>query len=354
MNKKITKFILPVCLLSSVFTISSCNKDVFTGKVQLTYGEIRDTDYLPGDDIKEITYERLELMIKSKESFALAIDGNAGCSCWVTFQRDCLIPYINETHARIYVIMSSEFTGKSDKFGLYVEAGGMPAISLFNKGSLAYEASYAKNSRQIFESKKSFYEFMEQYSLLPKMYYISENTFDSYVTQEKDFFFYATLTDCPDCNEVNKQFVFNWTSSNTLNQNIYLLDGAKYWGDKTEKARIKAKMGLDAESDPQLGWETGYVPSFQVRHGGTVLDMITVYNDSRDTETGIVNSYFTQERLQYMPFLENDTTIKNKVLNGMTLTASEWGSGGNNYRADLYVQKYINPIVKLFFETYLK
>lgn len=343
MKRKITKFLLPLALFLSFSSLVSCGAKPFTGRVHLDYGEIRDSSLDVLDSIPMSTYNNLKSKIINKESFYIFIKGKEGCGCWTDLNYNGA-RYINETHTRAMLISYVEFINQSDCFGLYTEQLDMPSVAIFNRGKLVYQIHHTNNGK-IMDKYDNFKQFMDEHVYVPKMYYISKTTLDSYLASTKEFNLYIARSDCGDCQQVNKDVLYSWQekTSENVEKPLYIFDVQDYYADKTNYQLLKNSLGLSEEGNQTYGWSTGFVPTFQNRTGSTINDMITVYNDScKDT---IVSSYFSQARLTNLKFLTNDTTIKDKVLDGMRI---------ENFDRNQFYNNYHKPLTNLFLNTYVK
>lgn len=355
-NKKI-KFLLPLTLFLSFSTLISCGQKPFTGKVILDYGTYREENIDSITSLEESSYDSVTSMINHKDSFILVIY-SMGCSCWdVDFAPVCT-RYINETHADVHYICVNQFYNK-DSLGLYLVPADMPSVALFSRGRLVVQSVYRRDDRDTFRNYDKFKSFMDSHVVLPKMYNISKSVLDSFLLNNKDFNLYVAKNSCPDCLRVNEKVLTSWSDSipNTVSNPIYIFDIQKfnyketdpnYWYDKdkgiTTYQHLKDIYGLSETYNTTLGWENGMVPTFQNRTGEIINDMITVYNDTYDEASKKVKSYFTAERLEHMSFLK-DSTIEPKVLNGLTI---------DNFSQEDYEKAYVNPIINLFLQTYIK
>ena len=257
----------------------------------------------------------------------------------------------------IKFLKSKIFIGK-DSLGLYLEASDLPSIAVYERGKLKIQSVYLRDDKMIFKSYNKFKEFIDGNVFLPKMYYVEKDVLDSYINQDKEFNLYVARSACGDCNAVTTEVLYDWNQNvETVNDLLYVFDIQEYYPSSTatdeQKAyyqEIKDVYGLSEKNNPSLGYSTGMVPTFQRRKGNTIKDMIVVLNDSVDRESNKIKSYFASERVGQMPFLK-DAKIKT-ILDGMELT-SEQVSNWRTYKSE-FNSTYHYPIVKLFFETYVK
>lgn len=343
---------------SAVTFLSSCgtqNAEI----INLDYGTYRENNISTIEEIEEMGYDELTSRLNKKESFAFAIY-TSGCGCWTRDFAPVLVQYINDTHVNISYINALQFQGKNN-LGLYLVASDMPSIVIVNKGTISVQSVYYRDDKKIFINLDKFKSFMESHVRLPKMYYISKNILDSWIDEDKEFNLYIAKNSCGDCRRVNTTVLNEWNSkTNEANENLYIFDiqpynysssSPYYWYDEslgiTTYQHYKDIYGMSESINTNLGWGDGYVPTFQRRKGSQVLDMITVYNDSYNSDTKTITSYFSSSRLPYLSFLLN-SEIENKILDGLHLVYSDFDEQKVQYES-----KYINPIIDLFLKTYV-
>lgn len=344
MKKKLFTFLsLPVAILGSL-SLFSCNKSTFTGKVHLDYGRYYSerVDTFPVN----CSLDAFEKKLKRKESFPIIVY-EPSCSCWSDFQEYAFTDYVNDTGVEFVIMSKAQLEDKPH--GLYL--GSSLMMGIFNNGSLVYQISYDKNI-SLFKQKSEFYSFMEDHIELPNYYWISRSDLETFYNDpEKEYNLYIAGVGCPDCGRVNTTIQAWQDKYSHFNEVFYVFDVFIYKdvsGTKTEDYfSFMNQYGLSSEGNEYFGWNNGYVPTFQHRKGSQVLDAITTHNDKQDEGSNTVISYFSEERLPHLLFLKDDTTIANKVLDGMEYK-DYWGN------REKYESKYINPIVKLFIETYTK
>lgn len=354
MKKVISACLLSIAIASSSVLFSSCQKQG-SGKIHLDFGLIKKESINNITELPELKYNDLLSKISHGDSFLLAIY-NEGCGCWTDFQ-PVLTQFINETHCSVEYINVYEFAGK-DELGLYLVPSDLPSIAVYEKGQLKIQSVYIRDDRTIFKSYTKFKDFINGNVVLPKMYYIEKDVLDSYIAENKEFNLYIARKECPDCNAVTTDVLYDWSKSvENVENYLYIFDIQEYYPSSTatdeQKAyyqEIKDTYGLSDKNNPTFGYSTGMVPTFQRRKGNTIKDMMVVLNDSVDKENSKIKSYFTSERVGQMSFLK-DAKIK-AILDGMELTA-EQVTNWRSYKAEYY-SNYHYPITKLFIETYIK
>ena len=200
---------------------------------------------------------------------------------------------------------------------------------------------------------KKFKELMASSIDLPMIYRIGIDSLLNFINEGEEFNLYVGRDTCPDCARINPYlFEYGRKLSGKIDDKLYYFDIDPFRDDKDEHykyAEIKALCELDEISNPTMGWEEGKVPTLQHWKDGTTYDMITVYNDTIK-ERVVTSSYFTEERINNLPFLKDDKTLKNKVLQGLEVKILDSETETRNN----YEQTYVNPIINLFLSTYVK
>ena len=346
-SKKLT--VLASTLMIGFSLISCGNND---NLIRLDYGNIHSYNIQNLAEIPEQTYDSLTSAIKNTESFMLMIyNDTAGCGdCWANFQR-VLVEFVNEYHVDVMYIGRSQIVDKADTYGLYLVAGDLPSIAYFKRGKLVRQTTYIstnENDRKIFNSYKSFIEHINKNVILPKMYYIDKDVLDKKISNNEEFTIYFARSGCGDCKKVNTGFLHSWVDSlkGSEEENLYVFDLQKYYGTDAYQP-LKDGYGLSDVNNPILGYSTGMVPTFQHRKGSEVKDMVVVYNDYFAKDSNTLVSYFTQERVNAMPFLKGKEG--DFVLDGKTFSDTDKA----NWRDSVQAEKH-NPILQLFFDEYIK
>ena len=334
-----------ILLACSLTALTGCvNKGTGSTKVNLLYGNIREANITNITELDELEYDELSSLIAHKENFILATF-NPTCGCWDDYQKP-LTYFINKYHYDIKYMDINKLSGKDEKYGIYSVAGDLPGIVFFKNGKITKQAKYYGNPKpNIFKKNEDFEQFVLQNVNLPKMYYVTKTVLDGYITDNKEFILYASLTNCPDCATLEEKYLKDWNNKvNTINAEVYVFDILPYLiaGQSQE---IRDELGLSATSNPTFGWETGYVPTFQRRVGSSITDMITVINDR--VEDGKIVSYFSSERVNASPSLRGNAS--KYIVNGRDHAEV---TDKPAWRLEEYeLQK---DAIKTFFDTYIK
>lgn len=329
-------------------------------KIALDTGNIYSST-ISYSDFHELDYDELEALTIDKESFVLVTFNDRNCGCWRDFC-PLFVKFANEHKYQVKLFDVGLFSGHSNKFGVYSVTNHMPGICFFRRGKLIRQTVYGKNAennRKMFKDYKYFEPFMLDNVILPKQYYLEKEVLDEKIASNEEFSLYVARTSCGDCARIEKDYIHAWTDANknvTLSQPLYIFDIQKYRSDMTVYQEIKDTYGLSNAINTDFGFDTGYVPTFQRWKNGNIVDMITALNDSVD-ENLKVTSYFNSERITKSPLLRNsgDSYLYDqKVVTENEVNRIEYE--GHVYimlKQDVQFEWHL-PVVKLFFNTYIK
>lgn len=287
---------------------TSCTKETVT-QVALEFGRkynaelpLWDTDstsstYLVGN-LKLIAYTDLTALITTKkQSFVLLVaDVNTSCTCFSTF-RSTLLSYIKNTNAYIYAIKPSEFNGGVNQYNLNVSsAEGAESVAIFEKGVLKYQRQRNGQEDSWSNDISVFQAWMDARVSISSMLYIDIKQLDAAIkgTLSLNGFDQFTIGffrgRCGDCSYLAEHFLT--TYNQTEHAESYLIDcdvpgihdpkdGTTDPTDESKAtwAKFKKDYGLASEVNTAYGYSTGYVPCFQNRQNGEVVDMEVYDND---------------------------------------------------------------------------
>ena len=355
------KSLLFLSVLTAI-SLASCGNDIDTTKIALDYGYDYKNDIVNIEEV-EIGYTSLTNLIDNKESFVLLIYHNPTCGCWTDFN-PLAVQFMNKYNVVFHSFDNALLEGKNN-YGIYQGTDAMPGICFFRRGQLIRQSIYGKldiNNRKMFKD----YEALEQYLFdniyLPKMTYIDKDTLDSKISNNEDFALYVARAGCGDCRTVNQQVLYSWNDVNTtVNHMMYIFDIEPYFARKPAEGdpeydekyakyeaylAFKTTYGLSEAGNETFGYGTGYVPTFQIRKGSTISDMITVLTDSVDANR-VVSSYFNQTRISNSSLLRNTGDIY--LFDGKELTEEQ----KQNWRTTVQLSWH-KPIVELFLNSYIK
>ena len=128
-------------------------------------------------------------------------------------------------------------------------------------------------------------------------------------------------------------------------------------GDEETYQEIKDKYLLSTTTNPELGFEQGVVPTFQVYEKGVLKDMSVYVNEGTLTYSEAdgcyyaSNAYYNETRNSKLHYLDN---VEVKDLTKVKIAKEEVIEYKNNYYWDIsYSSQYYDPILKGFLDKYL-
>ena len=356
------KSLLFLSVLTAISLASCGGSDIDTSKIALDYGYDYKNDIVNIEEV-EIGYTSLTNLIDNKESFVLLIYHNPTCGCWTEFN-PLAVQFMNKYNV-VFHSFDNALLENEDNYGIYQGTAAMPGICFFRRGQLIRQTIYGKldiNNRKMFKDYDALEQYLFDNIYLPKMTYIDKDTLDNKIASNEDFALYVARAGCGDCKSVNQQVLYSWNDVNTtVNHEMYIFDIEPYYARKPAETdpeyeekyakyeaylAFKTTYGLSEAGNEKFGYGTGYVPTFQIRKGSTITDMITVLNDSVNAEK-VVSSYFTQARISSSPLLRNTGDIY--LFEGKVLTDEQ----KQNWRTTVQLSWH-RPIVELFLNTYIK
>lgn len=315
-------------------TICSCGQ---SGKIQLFYGQ---TMY---DTTVELTYEELASKIDDKENFFVVTTPASNCGCWVTNQR-LINSYIEDNDIFIYTINYSSFQigeNKLDRFDIDLRSDRQ-TYAIFDKGELVKNIVYDSKDF-IFSKEDSFEDFMEETFSFPEMFYLSKEQLDYLSENNYNFVIYFSRSNCGDCTYIDKNFLQKYSLK--MDEPLYILDcetipGLREYdeqGQLTEESSIKwnkfkNEYGLSDVINEKYGYGVGFVPTFFYVEGKKdtsfiedIKDASVTFNDTVEkinNEYVVTSSFYTEERLPNLSYLQFDNLKFDKVLKDLKINES--------------------------------
>ena len=397
------KILLPLASLTLIGGLFSCKDNVApkSEKVHLSFGSLFDEEasnpnehfYQNGitnviDDVEVFSYspyaprKKISSLIDKKESFLLVVVHEESCTCWTGWRNNCLIPYMKETNARIYLALESELDvkveGVSYAESLGIELGGYDVMCIFSKGKLKYQ-KMDKLGSKFHDSYANFKGWMNEKVSHSQLMAVNKNQLDALYNGDKDFSIYYGRESCGDCGFYETHFLFDYLEKNKLKEDFYYIncdvvgiryeENGKYDSTSSLWPDFKSDYGLAYGEDNPGGFGSGYVPTIlrispdNGKKIGSVIKAVDVYfNDSfakQEDETWLIqDSYFDETRLDttYLSYLKNDVSIPNekKVFKGVNLGKYEGESSAFYSWYQEKASEYHNEYAKAFINAYLK
>lgn len=364
--KKSCLFLLPFMIVPFV---TSCGQ---SGKIDLVYGQMID------NQLTNVSYTSLATMIKDEKTFILTVAPSTNCTCWNTF-KNILYGYIGEKHVKVYTIKNTEFYNADSKlmdtFGMTV-LSDRETFAIFENGQLRQHRVYDQKD-YIFKQQKDFEKYMEEVVNLPRAFEINLTQLDSVYASGKEAVIYFARNNCGDCSYVDTHYLKQYIKENASMNDMYILDcealGIRVYDENnnlTPESQVawqafKDKYGLSNAVNTELGYNTGYVPTFQLVKGNgvsyatSVESMAVAFNDTVSEVDGkyvVTESYYTSERLAKLSYATN---VQTNVIKGLELSADDVTvyTIGSSFKYIAWkhssAEKYHNPLLKAFLDENL-
>ena len=208
-------------LASTSALVFGCNKNDKNDKISLSFGDytVNMENFSDYDATYkyDLTYAELEAKL-GKENFAVAVCATDGCGCW-TYLSGLIKDYVSRNHVVIYRIKDTEFVGKNDH-GLKVIQNSS-SFGLINLDKKARTISSANGDKET-EKQNMFDAFMNRYSALPRMYYVSSNDVKNKIIKEGvNATVYFGRSYCQDCTYIDKHILIPYFQNHKGTLYIY-------------------------------------------------------------------------------------------------------------------------------------
>ena len=391
MSKKKT-VLLAFSALAFAGGMTACTKEVIT-PVQIEFGRKYDADLPLWDydstsrtykvgNVKDIDYDHLadssSGLVGRKLNFVLLIaDVTTDCNCFAKF-KSSITSYIQSSNAFFYSINPSEFKDK-DALGLKVStAEGSESIAIFENGAVKYQRQRAGEADTWSTNADTFKTWMNARVKVSNMLYIDVLQLEKLVVDPSSFagsnhavigFFRDR---CPDCSYLSDHFLKNYNL--TEHAESYVIDcdvpglhdpkdgtTASTTESKAQWTAFKALYGLAKSSDPEFGFDTGYVPAFQFRRADSVYDMAVYVNDSlalnSDKSTCSIASTYWDGTRSHDFFTSLASTVATNFLTIdalKSIPSSDYEEdSGDYYWAHDKAAVYHDPLMKGFLDYYI-
>lgn len=310
--KKITSLMCALMLFLSIISGCSCSKN----KASLAIGDMNASKYV------DINFDELDSMKANKESFVLYFHRE---TCGHCQDFDPIInSVIKKRHLIIYSVDLDYVRMPGDHELRVLE--GTPSLVVYKDGEILFKTDPSKNDKY-FTSGEGFESFLDKYTYMPTMYYISRSDLRNKIDNDESFIVYYSDGECFDCKSMYDNYLKDFLKENTdtkkfyvietRNEGVRLIDGLvnqEQWNE------FKKEFGLSKEGNSTFGYDVGYVPTLQYYKDGELSDMLVYLNDIKETvsdnEDGTKNIKIVDSYYDDNPFIGKtmlNTEYKNKV-----------------------------------------
>lgn len=359
MKKIKSLFIAPLALVSLM--ASSCSSG--SSKIALIFGDKN------ASDVVEITYNDLKSKIEEKETFILTVQPDTACYCWSDFY-PIVKNYLTEKHLIVYHIKYDAF-GDKDNLGLNIRKG-YTSFAISENGE--WKQNLISDGNDIFKSADKFSTYMSEVAYLPHYFFVNLEDVNNMRKSEEQSVVYFARSNCPDCSYVDKTTLREFAKNNIYRKDMYILDCEnigirEYVDDKKSEltpeskvawANFKMQYGLANNYNETYGYDSGYVPTFQVikaENGETKYVSGCVYfNDTlekRGDNYYVKTSFYSEKRAANLQYLSDFSGTK--VLEGLEVSKDDAKDYGGYIAWNQKAQsKYHAPLLEAFLNYYVK
>lgn len=344
----------PLILLSAFTLLTaglcSCQSGGDNTPVKLLFGT---KEFIAQEEVDATSHMKkladksaLDSLIEHQDNFILIVLGDAHetCGCWNDFHESNIVRYQKETNVLFYYLYQRELKGED--YGL--DLGSEKAtIGIFRNGQLAYQNDDGKETSDFNKKYSVFHSWMEARVALPRVYFLTRDQLNSLYEDTLPFTIYFSRQTCGDCAYMQSHAYRSYFESHPTGiEDSYVIDldavgigsiekdGIIYFRSTSANATpeqkeaqaqyeaFKAEFGLVETKDNPAGYNEGYVPTiFHInpegngKKTGDVIDLSGVFYNDEVQEGIIVDTYFTEDRLQLecLSYLR-ESSIENKVL----------------------------------------
>ena len=341
-----------ILFLSSLMLVSSlvgCGKQ--ESKFMLTYGR-----YLLNEEkasLNEIDYSDLEdRMLKDGkhfgENFLLATyDEGSMCSCWISHFGPTLEKFVKDYHYEVYCIANDKF-GSQEDFGIkHYPNKSKPTLALIENGKVGKQFVY-NTTADMFDKADALKQELDKYIKAPKIFKVSQEYLDKqlFESNKDKLIAYYGWSSCPDCQYCEPNVLWPFVYKNDVKTTILYYDADPIKADTAVYDEFRTTHFMNEASGSKFGYLNGKVPTFQYWDRGELKDASTYFNDVV-TDGVVTSSFYSEERQQYLGYLEG---IKTTVLEGLTIPAEDLSAWGGWIKTKAAV--YHDPLLNAFLTKY--
>jgi len=332
--KKVIKFIVPFLVASSAIFSGCKKKEYKDDKILLSFGDVHSEGY------KEITIQKLNELVKAKESFLLVVSTNT-CGCWNEFSPN-LNKYLKENKAICYKVDFNQIKDVASAYDLNLLSSSTTTFAIFENGKLTTTLNSSEDGNIMYDEKK-FSQYMSEKVRLPGCYFVNKDDFYAIKESGKNAVIYFERSECSDCTKLNPSILREYINKHSNINKIYVFDFQPYWKRSEDKdfksyVQLKDELGLneftlDEEGNqipstinPTYGYGTGVFPYFSYIENGSFKSGAVIYNDKitkQDNKYLISNSYYTSERVSKLDY--TNTVLLDKELSADDVNESAYG-----------------------------
>lgn len=310
--RKIVAIICSLLLFVSIVSGCSCSKN----KASLAIGDMNAIRYV------DIDFDELDSMTYNKDSFVLYFHRE---SCGHCQDFDPIINSVIKKRNLIIYSVDLDYVRMPSNHELRV-LEGTPSLVVYKDGEILFKTDPNKNEKY-FTSGEGFESFLDKYTYMPTMYYISRSDLRRKIDDDESFIIYYSDGECFDCKSMYNNYLRDFLDKNTDTKQFYVIEtrseGVRLTdglANQEQWNEFKREYGLSKAGNSIFGYDVGYVPTVQFYNKGELRDMLVYLNDIRETvsdkEDGTKNIRIVDSYYKDNPFIGEtmlNTEYKNKV-----------------------------------------
>ena len=271
--RKIFSLISVVLFFVLIISGCGCSK----GKAALSIGDMSATTY------KTITMSELEAKIDDNDSFVLYVYSPTCGACEMF--KPILEKAIQSRGLIVYAIQYSQIRDGHELSSLKYT----PSLVVYNKGEVLYKTDPNKNE-DYFANKDGVLSFLDKYTYMPTMYYISREQLRNKIDNDDSFIIYYSDGMCSDCASMYTSYLKRFLLENNNTKRFYVIEtraeGVRLTDGEANQEQwneFKREYGLSKAGNDTFGYDVGYVPTLQFYQDGELSDMLVYLNDIKET-----------------------------------------------------------------------
>lgn len=266
------KGLLLSSLLLPIFLLSSCNTPTNGERLYFPYGNTQTENWISMD--KEEWKE-----LRTAQGSYIVYAYVSGCLTCHDIVEPRLQHLINTYGIPIYRVNYSTLDS-SDPLKAGFEAG--PSIGFYKDGKKIKVTNYLKNEK-VFSNDTAFFNFVEQYIVLPKAFYLSLDDIKKKQQEKETFYLLFTRSSCSDCSSLFQHVLTPYLWDHSV-ENLYLLEcdveGIRLQnGEFSEENWSNFKKEWNLTSSSSYGYLSGVVPTIQQYQNGELHRSAVYLND---------------------------------------------------------------------------
>lgn len=279
---------------------------------------------------------------------------STGCSCWSGFRLEVMDRFVKETNTPIYYFDVDKLEEKKEH-GISKLYESSPEFYVIKASKVVRKYTYEQKNNNIMKSYTKFKNEMAEVIVRPdtyNLYYVDEAYLDKNLKSAKNAVLYTVRNACGDCKYATPNVVIPFSKMKAFDVELWVFDIQDYKKDDAKYEAVKTKFNLSETSNEIFGYGTGVVPTIQYYQYGLLKDASVFFNDTLVADGSnfkVSKTYYTEERVANLPFLKNTGLVQTKVLEGLSVPASDVTNGYWNKDA---AAKYHSPILRAFINNY--